>query len=340
MLSNERPGTVYWIDHYVVCTNDIARWEAFHTELLGAKTVGRPVANGVPVGIFQTVARCRNGGFISKAPLPPTRGLAKGLPRYGLYIFAADIDAHLRRLDRVGAPHSDPSRTSALGENGTTVRWQDPDGNQFEFWAPDVLPEGAMEGCGPERVGRISHAVLESRDLDRTAAFFGRYCALDPQKSADIPSDTLVFPLAAGGRLVFQHVTELQGRTTGCGLPDTHTSLLLRDEDYFVSYARLWAELPELDHDVLTGPASENPEKLPACTILHPSSAGRKFKQLTRRGDDWFDWDTNLFHFYGGTPVGGSLAIYEGHSIQHYIEQWQKTHGNIDSLASASASLG
>lgn len=334
MLGNERPGTVYWIDHYVVCTNDIARWEAFHTELLGAKTVAQPVANGLGVGIFQTVACCRNGGFIARDPLPPTRGLARGLPRYGLYIFAADIDDHLRRLDRVGAAHLDPVRTSAMGEDGTAVRWQDPDGNQFEFWAPDVLPEGAMAGCGRERIGRISHAVLESRDLDRTAAFFDRYCALVPQKSADIPADTLVLPLAAGGRLVFQRVAELQGRTTGCGLPDTHTALLVRSDDFFANYARLWAELPEWDRDLLAGKPIENPEHLPACTALHPSSGGRDFKRLTQRGDDWFDWDTNLFHFYGGTPVGASLAVYEGHSIQYYIKQWEKTHGSTETLAS------
>jgi predicted enzyme related to lactoylglutathione lyase len=334
MLGNERPGTVHWIDHYVVCTNDVERWEAFHAELLGAKTVAAPVVNGRRVGIFQNVGNCRNGGFISDVPLPPTRGLAEGLPRYGLYIHAADIDAHLRRLDKVGAQHSDPIRTSAYGESATTIRWQDPDGNQFEFWAPDQLPAGAMAGSGPERVGRISHAVLESRDINRTAALFDRYCALTPQKSADIPADILVLPLAAGGRLVYQHVTELQGRTTGCGMADTHTALLLHDRDFFPNYARLWAELPEWDPDMMFGKAVENPGELPPRTALHPSLAGRDFKLVTGRGDDWYDWDTNLFHFYGGTPIGDSFAVYEGHSIQYYIDEWRKTHGGTDTLAS------
>jgi predicted enzyme related to lactoylglutathione lyase len=325
MVRDGRPGEVHWIDHYVVCTNDIARWEAFHTELLGAKTVARPIMDGLPVGIFQTVGCCRNGGFISRATLPPTRGLAEGLPRYGLYIVATDVDAHLRRLDKVGAPHSDPIRTSALGESGISIRWQDPDGNQFEFWAPDVLPEGAMAACGPERIGRISHGVLESRDLDRTAAFFDRYCALEPQKCADIPDDTIVLPLAAGGRLVYQRVTQLQGRTSGCGLPDTHTALLVHDNEFFANYARLWADLPELDGDLRMGSPIEDPEKLRACTVGHPSSAGREFKRLAGRGDGWFDWDTNLFHFFGGVPIGDSLAFYEGHAIQYYIDQRGKT---------------
>jgi predicted enzyme related to lactoylglutathione lyase len=335
MPSSARPGTVHWIDHFVVCTNDVERWEAFNVELLGAKTVAQADVNGVQVGIFQAVGCGRNGGFIAKNPLPPTKGLVDGLPRYGLYIYAADIDNHLRRLDRAGAMHADPVRTSMLGENGIAIRWQDPDGNQFEFWAPDELPDGAMERCGAERIGRISHAILESRDLDRTAAFFEKYCRLDRLQCADIAPDLLVLPLAAGGRLAFQRVSELQGRTTGCGLPDTHTALLVRDEDYFSSYQRLWNDLPELDHDVFVGRASDNPGELTPCTVLHPSRGGRAFKQLTGRGDDWFDWDTNLFHFFGGKPIGQSLAIYEGRSIQDYINLWQERGDNMRDLVDA-----
>ena len=83
-----------------------------------------------------------------------------------------------------------------------------------------------------------------------------------------------------------------------------------------------------------SGKAIENPGKLPARTALHISAGGRKFKQLTERGDDWFDWDTNMFHFFGGTPMGESMAVYDGHPIQYYIEQWKLTHGNAESLRS------
>src|SRR5262249_50786130 len=154
--------------------------------------------------IFQTLTRGRQGGFIAKSPLPPTPGLGKGLPRYAFFIEAQDIDAHLRRLDEAGAVHSEPERTSAEGADGVAIFWQDTDGNQFEFWAPDEMPEGAMTDCGAERVGRISHAVFESRDLDRTAALFDRYCALEPSRRAGIATDTLVLPLASGGRLIFR----------------------------------------------------------------------------------------------------------------------------------------
>ena len=108
---------------------------------------------------------------------------------------AADLDAHRRRLDALGAPQSDPVRTSADGEAGTAIYFQDPDANEFEFWAPDVLPEGAMVDCGPERVGHLSHGTFESRDLDRTAAFFERYCALEPRRGNDIDARSLVLPL-------------------------------------------------------------------------------------------------------------------------------------------------
>jgi len=333
-----RPGTVHWIDHYVICTNDVVRWEAFHGRVLGGRT--QPDLTGAlrEFGIFQKVGPCRHGGFIAKDPLPPTRGLGKGLPRYGFYVYAADIDAHLRRLDEAGALHTAPIRTSAEGELGTVIYWQDPDGNQFEFWAPDELPEGAMHGCGPERIGRISHGVFESRDLERTAEFYDRYCSLKREVSANLDPNTLVLRLAAGARLVFHKVDELEGRTTGCGLRDAHTALVVRRDDFFPNYARVWAELPEWDFDPIAGKPRETPDALralPARTALHPSLGGRRFKALTGRGDDFFDWDTNMFHFYGGTPVGESLAVYQGHPVDYYINEWERTHGNLEALRAA-----
>ena len=327
-ITRVRAGTVQWIDHYVVCSEDVPRWAAFHAQVLGAVTLPDP--GGKLPGVFQSVARIRHGGFTALAPMPPTKGLGAGLPRYGYYVYAADIDAHLRRLDAAGALHGDPFRTAADGEPGTSIQWQDPDGNQFEFWAPDELPAGAMTECGPERVGRISHGVFESRDLERTAAFFKRYCDLDPVRNPDVAADTLVLRLGAGGRLVFKKVDRLGGRTTGMGLADAHTALLVHDDDFFPNYRRVWTDLPEWDFDPRGGKTIEHPETLPPRTVLHPSPAGRRFHALAQRGDDFFDWDTNLFHFYGGTPIDGSLAVYEGHAVEDYIDDWHRAHGTYD----------
>jgi catechol 2,3-dioxygenase-like lactoylglutathione lyase family enzyme len=335
MTHDQGPGRVFWIDHYVVCTNDIARWQHFNEELLGASPGGQAVVNGTMVGLFLNIGPCRNGGFIASQSLPATKGLSDGLPRYGFYIEAGDVDLHLDRLKRLNVPHTDPMRTSAYGENGVGIRWQDPDGNQFEFWGPDVLPPGAMERRSSVGIGRISHVILESRDLQRTAAFFERYCALRPSSSGDIPSDRLVLPLAAGGRLIFQRVSNLQGRTTGCGLPDTHTALLVKEDDYFPSYSRLWSTLPEIDHDVLLGKVKDNPAELGPCTIMHPSRAGREFKKLTGRGDDWFDCDTNLFHFFGGKSDDASFATYQGKSMQDYINDWREAGRDMKVLVTS-----
>jgi hypothetical protein len=107
-----------------------------------------------------------------------------------------------------------------------------------------------------------------------------------------------------------------------------HKSLEVRTEDFFPNYQRVWDELPEWDFDPIVGKPLESPlelRALPARTALHPSLGGRKFKKLTGRGDDFFDWDTNMFHFFGGTPAGESLAIYEGHAIDYYINEWEST---------------
>jgi catechol 2,3-dioxygenase-like lactoylglutathione lyase family enzyme len=320
----EQTGAVHWIDHYVTNSEDIPRWEAFHAKVLGAVTLPDP--SGRLPGAFQKIARIRHGAFIARNPMPPTKGVGIGLPRYGYYIYAADIDAHMRRLEEADAIHGEPIRTAAAGEAGTSIAWQDPDGNQFEFWAPDVLPEGSMTECGPERVGRISHGVFESRDLDRTAAFYKRYCDLDPIRNADVADDILALRLAAGGRLVFQKVNELGKRTTGMGMRDVHTALLLHEDAYFPNYRRIWDELPEWDFDPSAAKAVENAETLPARTVLHPSPAGRKFHAISHRGDDFIDWDTNMFHFYGGKPIGASLAIYEGRSVEDYTDELQRAH--------------
>src|SRR5947208_9979726 len=114
---------------------------------------------------------------------------------------------HVSRIDELGVAHTAPARTSGEGEPGTAIYFQDPDENQFEFWAPDQMPDGAMDGASPQGVGRISHAVFESRDLDRTASFYSRYCGLEPAVGSDIPKDTMVLPMVAGARLIFKRST-------------------------------------------------------------------------------------------------------------------------------------
>jgi len=327
MLEDQRPGTVYWIDHYAVGTNDLQRWVDFHERVLGGQTTrtNRPD----PKNMFQQLGQCLHGGFLQPVQLPGSAGPGKALPRYGFWIRPGDIELQLRHLDEQKVPHTDPIRTSADGEEGTAIYWEDPDANQFEFWAPERLPTGAMDGEGPLRIGRISHGVFESRDLRRTADFFDRYCALAPLASADVPADTLVLPLAGGGRLIFKKTEKPGARTTGRGvLRDVHTALVLRDAEFWPAYERMWDELPEWDFDAeRDGMFQGDWESLTARTALHPSPAGRKWHEAYGRGDDWYDPDTNLFHFYGGAPVNGSMLDYEGHSIDEYAEEYLAPKG-------------
>jgi predicted enzyme related to lactoylglutathione lyase len=296
MLDDQRPGTIYWIDHYAVGTNDLPRWIDFHERVLGGTTARSNRPNQLIA--FQQLTNCLHGGFLQPVQLPPSEGVGKGLPRYGFYIRPEDVEFQLRHLDDCGVTHSDPVRTSAEGEEGTAIYWEDPDGNQFEFWASDHIPAGGMDDAGPLRIGRISHAVFESRDLQRTADFFDRYCALTPLASADAADDTLVLPLASGGRLVFKKSESPGMRTTGRGvLRDVHTALVLRAEDFWATHERMWAELPEWDFDAeRDGTYSGDWEQLTARTALHPSPAGRRWHEAFGRGDDWYDPDTNLFH--------------------------------------------
>jgi catechol 2,3-dioxygenase-like lactoylglutathione lyase family enzyme len=317
-------GPVHWIDHFVVFSEDVPRWAAFNTRLLGA--LDKPAVRG----IFQLVGPSLIGAFPAEAPLPTTAGIGTGLPRYGYYVEKADLGRHISRLNALGVAHSGPQYTTSGGDPGTAVYWQDPDGNQFEFWAPDAPPAGAFEDCSSEGIGRISHATFESRDLDRTADFFKRYCDLEPVRSPDIAPDTLVLRLAAGARIVYQRVTTLSRRTCGLGLNGVHTALTVHQDAFFPNYRRLWAGVPDFGLHARTAEPGGTLESLPARSGIHPSPEGRKFYEVVGKGDDFYDWDTNMFHFIGGTPLAPALTRYEPHTIGAYQERWMEEHGTLE----------
>ena len=232
---------------------------------------------------------------------------------------------HLRRLDQHKIPHSDPIRTAAEGDEGTTIYFADPDGNQYEFWAPVKMPEGAMEIATSEKVGRISHAVYGSRDLARTAVFFEKYCGIQPIQSPTIAEGMLVLRLRAGGRLVYKLVDQVDERVAGHS-PwwDMHTALLVREEEFLPNYRRMWEGLPEE-----AGPkenlndSREKEDAFPARTGLHRSPVGYKWKEIYQRGDEFYDWDGHAFHFFGGIPLrnDGSLVLYEGKEQEEYLRE-------------------
>ncbi len=333
-MADEDPrGAVHWIDHFVVGTNDMSAWVDWAIHAIGVPRQ--------PISLLTTEARkrnlsifcflpfgngsCRLGAFLQPEIFPPSKGLGEETPRYGFFIRPEEIEEHLKRLDRHGVPHSNPIRVTTQGDEGTTVFFQDPDGNQYEFWAPVHMPDGAMEVCTPAKVGRISHAVYGSRDLERTAAFFKKYCGLGQLDSPEIPEDTLVLRLLGGARIVYRLVDEMDQRVAG-HRPwwDMHTALTVRHDEFFSNYRRMWAGLSEEKDtkEKLALPLEEE-NALPARTALHPSPVGVKWKKTYQRGDDFFDWDGHLFHFFGGIPLSGddSMAVYRAKAQEDYLTE-------------------
>ena len=88
---------------------------------------------------------CRIGAFLQPENYPKGKELGKDMPRCGFYIRPEDIDSHLQRLDKHKIPHTGPVKTADNGDDGTAICFADPDGNQYEFWAPANMPQGAME---------------------------------------------------------------------------------------------------------------------------------------------------------------------------------------------------
>jgi predicted enzyme related to lactoylglutathione lyase len=317
MLDDQRPGAIYWIDHYVVPTADTTRWGDFYTRVLGAtprSEEGRPERadpGGAERTLFTYVGMCHVGGSPRAAGLTP----GAGFPRYSWYVRTEDVDEHLRRLDANGVGHSGPLHTSEEGEDGVAINFTDPDGNALQFWAPTRLPDGAMEPESPAKVGRLAAAAFESRDLARTADFYGRYCGLDPLESADVASDTAVFPLAGAGRLVFKKADRLGDRTLGHAVYRAlHTALVVRDDEFMPAMERMYADLPEWDFDpeALPDLTADEAAALPARTCIHGSPQGPGWKKALGRGDSFVDWDTAGFHFVAAKPADGSMVSFEG----------------------------
>ena len=284
MERHEPRGTVHWIDHFIVGTNDMVTWVDWAVNATGITR--RPIRGitttarkkDVPIMCFLwwEGESCRIGAFLQPEVYPSGKPLGEDTPRCGFYIRPEDVDAHLKRLDRHNIPHTDPVRTADGGDEGTVIYFADPDGNQFEFWAPDHMPEGAMEICTSEGVGRISHAVYGSRDLGKTANFFETYCALQPEGGPNVAEGSLVLRLQAGGRLIYKLVDQVDERVAGHGAWwDMHTALTVRAEEFMPNYRRMWETLPEeamaKEDDSLS---LEEEDALPAAHRPAPQSGG------------------------------------------------------------------
>lgn len=285
-VDDPRPGAVHYIDHYAVPTNDLLRWQQFMQNALGGVyyythgLVTREEARGARPRTFYWVGPHEIGGFLQTRMLPGPAPLGRGAPRFGFWIRRGEIDSHRRRFEGLGVEMSDPVATAEDGEEGVALYFRDPDGNQYELWAPRDLPEHAVEGDNPLGLGRISHAVFESVDLDRTTDFYTRFCGVDPIESADIAKNTVVFRLAGGGRLVFKRVDRIGPRTGGHETwAGQHAALTVRVDEWDLVHRRLWDGLPS--------------DRF----MLHPKVARGEMAPTLELGGYFSDWDGNSYHF-------------------------------------------
>ncbi|HLN83800.1 MAG TPA: hypothetical protein VK355_09305 [Candidatus Binatia bacterium] len=333
MIQDVEPkGAVHWIDHYVVGTNDMVAWVDWAVNatgitrrpIIGLTTAARKRNIKITSFLWWEGGSCRIGAFLQPEIYPAAKLLGEDLPRCGFYIRPEDVNAHLRRLDQHKIPHSDPIRTAADGDEGTLIFFADPDGNQYEFWAPENMPEGAMEIATENHVGRISHAVFGARDLARTTEFFEKYCGVKAEQTSKTAEGTLVLRMRAGGRLIYKLVDKVDERVSGHGTWwDMHTALTVRDEEFLPSYHRMWAGIPEeKGYKAELNLPIEEQEALPARTGLHRSPVGIRWKEICDRGDEFYDWDCHSFHFIGGRSLkpDGSMALYEAIEQEHYLQ--------------------
>lgn len=201
-----------------------------------------------------------------------------------------------------------------------------------------------MEIATDERVGRISHAVFGARELARTAAFFEKYCGIEAEQNARTGEGTLVMRLRAGGRLVYKLVDKVDERVSGHGTWwDMHTALTVRHEEFLPSYRRMWDGIPEeKGYKADLNLPLEEQEALPARTGLHRSPVGIRWKEISSRGDEFYDWDCHSFHFIGGKPLNsdGSMSLYDAVLQEDYLLELAQSLKKDEDPALMSGLLG
>ena len=161
------------------------------------------------------------------------------------------------------------------------------------------------------------------------ASFFQQYCGMEPVSSPAIAEGMLVLRLRAGARLIYKRVHDVDERVAGHGdWWDMHTALTVREREFLPNYRKMWENLPEeaAPKEKLNA-SREEQDKLPARTGLHRSPVGYKWKEISRRGDEFYDWDGHAFHFYGGISLAddGSLALYRGKEQEEYLRELAET---------------
>src|SRR5438046_3487619 len=99
-----RRGAVHWIDHFVIGTNDMVKWEKFAEGALGGRLAHKGGLNtgqynrGGYIRSFYDVGRHELAAFLQLDLLPAPRPLGQGLHRYGFFVRPEDIEGHLRRF--------------------------------------------------------------------------------------------------------------------------------------------------------------------------------------------------------------------------------------------------
>src|SRR5438094_9560088 len=87
MAEDQRPGTIYWIDHFAVPSNDLDRWIKFQINVVGAKlaringltTEARQRGQGGVAAFCQTPYTMVDG-FLASEELPAAADPGAGLP--------------------------------------------------------------------------------------------------------------------------------------------------------------------------------------------------------------------------------------------------------------------
>ena len=274
--------------------------------LIGLTTAARKRNIKITCFLWWDGGSCRIGAFLQPEIYPPAKALGEDLPRCGFYIRPEDIDLHLRRLDQHKIPHTEPV-TDSLPTATKAPSFISPirTATSMNSGRRSHMPEGAMEICTSEKVGRISHVVYGARDLGRTAAFFEKYCGIQPEQNSKTAEGTLVLRLRAGARLVYKLVDKVDERVSGHGTWwDMHTALTVRQDEFLPNYRRMWEGIPEEEgYKADLNLSLEQQETLPARTGLHRSPVGIRWKEICDRGDEFYDWDCHSFHFMGGKPL-------------------------------------
>ena len=212
----EKLQGIQTIDHIAIPVRDLDRNQDFYLDILGLKLKTRRLnADGSPRQAYVLA-----GENIIGLHLPGVSAASSGVsgPRIGVGVSEERLTGIAEKLAQAGHPFRGPVEHPDTWPFKVSLYFDDPDGNHLEVCVRRAEP---YTEC-------ISHTVFETRDLEKSVAFYVQALGTGAPIRC---GDEVMLPVLNGQMIGLVQVSELSERTKKHGR-GCHMAMDVAQEDY------------------------------------------------------------------------------------------------------------